>query len=147
MLKKISQIIEYYRLKKEYKIKDAELNNTILEYCNAWGKIHKRQQSVEGTVVHSIDSGLFGTYNYPCVVTKLGWDRDMIPLLDPDKTFYCPKYDKDENKPCENSKCVHYKANQEWFRMKEKQDKALEEKEKAKSAMSNAWNRVIGHVK
>lgn len=147
MFKKILQIVEYCRLKKEYKIKDTEFNNTILEYCGAWGKIRKRQKSIESIVVHSIDPGLFGTYNYPCVVTKLGTSRDMIPLFDPDRTFYCPKYNVDENKPCENSKCVHYEANQEWFEMKEKQDKAWKEREKAKSAMTDAWERIIGRIK
>ena len=147
MLKKIAQIVEYFRLKKEYKIKNTELNNTILDYCGAWGKINKRQQSVEGTVVHSVDPGLFGSYNYPCIVTKLGWDTNMAAIFNPDKTFYCPKYDKDENSPCEDSKCMHYQANQECFLQKEKQDKALEELKKLESAVDDARNRIFGRIK
>lgn len=145
MFQKITQIKEYLRLKKEYKIKEKEWDYLCLDECIARGKIRREKKSVEGIVVHSIDKGFFGSYNYPCIVEKLGWDRDMMPIIDPDKTFYCPGYK--ENEPCKNSKCMHYLANQAYFIAKGKSDQAWEELKKIRLAGDEARIRAFGRAK
>ena len=155
MFEKITQIIEYWRLKKEYKIKEKEFGYLCLDECAAHGKIRSKQKSAERVVAHSIDKGLFGSYNYPCIVEKLGCVMDMgtlqlkvmFPILGPDETFYCPKYDKDENRPCDDTTCMHYAANQEYFLTKKNSIKAWEELKKIRIARDAAKNRVFNREK
>jgi hypothetical protein len=144
------KFVEYWRLKKEYKIKDKEFDKKIFNECLAFGEIHKYEQSVEDIVVHSIDEGLFGSINYPCVVVRIASTPiDDITRLyhNPDKTFYCPKYDKDEKHPCKNKKCIHYPANQAYFIIKENNAKAWEELKKIRLARDEARIRAFGRAK
>ena len=136
-------------MKKEYKIKDTAYNKASLNECVAYGKTHKQEQSVEHIVVHTLNNGLFGSVNYPCVIERIGldyWDNVVRFYFNPNKTFYCPKYDKDEKEPCKNTECVHCKANNEWFNAVKERKQALDELTKIESAKKLAFNRIFGRA-
>ena len=148
-MNKIKQIKEYVRLKKEYKIKNAMFDKASLDECVAWGKIHKQEQSVEDIVVHTVNKDLFGSPNYPCVIERIGrsyWDDITRFYFNPNKTFYCPQYDKTEKEPCKNTKCIHCKANHEWFKVTKELNQTLNKLNELKSEKDMAFERIFGRA-
>jgi len=145
LMKKIAQIKEYYRLSKEYKIKDAEFKQFLEDNRNV-GDIYAEHQSSQAVVCIGPHKEFFGGYNYPCIVKKLARARyNVLPGVDIDGVFYCPNYE--EGKPCEKIDCMWNKANHEYLVKNKKQEEFFSKLGQIAVARDTAKKRILGYIR
>lgn len=143
---KFGQILEYFRLHKEYKIVERQANEVFWTWAHTWRPI-TQEYGLEQHLDIEDSLAAFGKPGYPCMVEKTGnavYKLKMLVKIDA-KSFRCPNFSND--KVCPNCKCMYHAANQEYVKCHKNLDDILANGAKIESVLNAARERAFGRQK
>ena len=143
---KFGQILECFRLHKEYKIVERQANEAFWTWVHTWRPITQEYDLKQHLDIED-SLAAFGKPGYPCMVEKTGnavYKLKMLVKIDA-KSFRCPNFSN--NKVCPNCKCMYHAANQEYVKSHKILDDILANGAKIESVLNAARERAFGRQK